>query len=255
MDRQPRKRDPDRSRADILDAAERLFAANGYEAVTMADIGAAAGLSRGTPGYFFGQKEQLYRVVLERAAATFRMLGETLRLRDAAGARPRDLVLKETIEAFVGLLAARRDVVRLLDRDGGDVVGAPHVEAVNDALASLGDARGPLALTVATLAWYPVSHPEAATVLGVDATADGFPAMWSAHILTLVGDLAERAGRGDVPVTRHAPTAVEPAPPTSPPATDGADDPDSRFVSEVVVGDRKKKKKKKKKNRPRDDQA
>ena len=80
---QPKQRDADRSRAAILDAAETLFAEHGFDAVTMAQVGAAAGVSRGTPGYFFGTKEALYRVVIERAAATFRILAETLRARAA----------------------------------------------------------------------------------------------------------------------------------------------------------------------------
>ncbi len=280
METAPRRRDADRSRADILDAAERLFAAEGFDSVTMAEIGAAAGLSRGTPGYFFGQKEQLYRVVLERAAATFRMLGETLRLRDAVGARNRQTVLRETIESFVGLLVARREVVRLLDRDGGQTVGSPHVDAINDALSGLGDERGPLALTIATLAWYPVSHPEAATALGVDATAPGFAAAWSAHIVAVAEALPETPVM-PLPEPSHAPPPVleePPAPPAAPPANtptpavaevveqveepavngstesgvttlDERSDPVARFVTEVVVGDKKKKKKKKKKDK------
>lgn len=220
METAPRRRDADRSRADILDAAERLFAAEGFDSVTMAEIGAAAGLSRGTPGYFFGQKEQLYRVVLERAATTFRMLGETLRLRDAVGARDRQTVLRETIESFVGLLAARREVVRLLDRDGGHTVGSPHVDAINDALSGLGDGRGPLALTIATLAWYPVSHPEAATALGVDATAPGFAVAWSAHILAVAQALPDTPVLALPAPQAAAPSqgVVEERPPTRPPA-------------------------------------
>ncbi len=279
METVPRKRDADRSRSDILDAAERLFAAEGFEAVTMADIGAAAGLSRGTPGYFFGQKEQLYRVVLERAAATFRMLGETLRVRDAVGARDRQTVLRETIESFVGLLVARREVVRLLDRDGGQTVGSPHVDAINDALSGLGDGRGPLALTIATLAWYPVSHPEAATALGVDATAPGFAAAWSAHILAVAQALpntpntaipapAVRPAEPVAPSPPVTPAAPKPQPPVvvapppaepvatvaaeshePPPAAQSTPNSDARFFNEVVVGDKKKKKKKKKRDK------
>jgi TetR/AcrR family transcriptional regulator len=63
----PKIRDAERSREAILAAAERLFAERGYEAASLQDIGAAAGLSRGTPSYFFGSKEQLYADVLRRA--------------------------------------------------------------------------------------------------------------------------------------------------------------------------------------------
>jgi TetR/AcrR family transcriptional regulator len=62
-------RDAERSRGAILSAAERLFAERGYDGTSLNDIGAAAGLSRGTPGYFFGSKEQLYADVLAGAFA------------------------------------------------------------------------------------------------------------------------------------------------------------------------------------------
>src|SRR4051794_13310620 len=65
----PRTRDAARSRRAILDAAEETFAREGYDAASLARIGEAAGVSRGTPSYFFGSKEELYRAVLERMYA------------------------------------------------------------------------------------------------------------------------------------------------------------------------------------------
>jgi AcrR family transcriptional regulator len=63
-------RDAQRSRGAIIVAAEQLFAERGYEGTSLSDIGAAAGLSRGTPSYFFGSKQKLYAEVLERAFAS-----------------------------------------------------------------------------------------------------------------------------------------------------------------------------------------
>src|ERR687884_731159 len=60
-------RDAERSREAILAPAGRLFAERGYDAASLQDIGAAAGLSRGTPSYFFGSKERLHLDVLRRA--------------------------------------------------------------------------------------------------------------------------------------------------------------------------------------------
>lgn len=62
-----RTRDPERSRTAILEAAEEFFSEHGYDGASLNDIGAAAGLSRGTPSYFFGSKERLYVEVLDRA--------------------------------------------------------------------------------------------------------------------------------------------------------------------------------------------
>lgn len=62
-------RDAGRSREALLDAAEALFSERGYDGVSLSEIATAAGLSRGTPNYFFGSKEQLYQSVLERVFA------------------------------------------------------------------------------------------------------------------------------------------------------------------------------------------
>jgi AcrR family transcriptional regulator len=40
----------------ILDAAEHLFAERGYEATSLQLVGDSAGVSRATPGYFFGSR-------------------------------------------------------------------------------------------------------------------------------------------------------------------------------------------------------
>lgn len=62
-------RDAARSRVAILAAAERLFAERGFDGTSLGEIGAAAGLSRGSPSYFFGSKERLYADVLASAFA------------------------------------------------------------------------------------------------------------------------------------------------------------------------------------------
>ena len=63
-----RERNPARTRAAILDAAEQLFADQGYDATSLTEVGTAAGVSRGTPGYFFGSKADLYQAVLDRCS-------------------------------------------------------------------------------------------------------------------------------------------------------------------------------------------
>ncbi|MDP9362946.1 MAG: TetR/AcrR family transcriptional regulator, partial [Chloroflexota bacterium] len=84
-----RTRDADRSREAILDAAEALFAERGYEGASLQEIGRAAGVSRGTPGYFFGSKERLYQAVLERAfAAELEFVGQAQARAAAAGGGP-----------------------------------------------------------------------------------------------------------------------------------------------------------------------
>jgi TetR/AcrR family transcriptional regulator len=65
----PRRRDAARSRATLLAVAERQFSAHGFGGVSLQEIGAAAGLSRGTPSYFFGSKDGLYAAVLDEVFA------------------------------------------------------------------------------------------------------------------------------------------------------------------------------------------
>lgn len=50
----------------ILDAAEALFAGQGFSATTIKQIGAAAGVNPALIYYYFGSKEELYRQLLRR---------------------------------------------------------------------------------------------------------------------------------------------------------------------------------------------
>jgi AcrR family transcriptional regulator len=149
-------RDADRSRETILDAAEGLFAERGYDGTSMADIAAAAGLSRGAPNYFFGSKDQLYAQVLERVfggrqAATEAAFGSVRRwcLGDA-GREVLHAALVTAAEEYMDFLAARPAFVELVLREelagGGrlrDATGGST--AMHDAFSELrrvADARG-----------------------------------------------------------------------------------------------------------------
>ena len=58
-----RKRDRERRRNEIIDAAERLFFSKGYDVITMDDIAADAGLARAL-GHIFQKKSLFYAVAL-----------------------------------------------------------------------------------------------------------------------------------------------------------------------------------------------
>ncbi|MGF7060583.1 TetR/AcrR family transcriptional regulator [Brassicibacter mesophilus] len=60
-----KRRDAELSKKNILHAAETLFAQKGYHLTTLADIAELSGVSRTTPSYFFENKEQLYKKVIE----------------------------------------------------------------------------------------------------------------------------------------------------------------------------------------------
>ncbi len=53
------------NQSTILRAAERVFARAGFEGATMADIAEEAGLPKANLHYYFGNKRDLYRAVLD----------------------------------------------------------------------------------------------------------------------------------------------------------------------------------------------
>lgn len=64
-------RDPDQTRERILDAAQVLFVAKGFAAVSMREIAARSGVTKSLIHHHFGSKESLWVVVKERAIAAY----------------------------------------------------------------------------------------------------------------------------------------------------------------------------------------
>jgi AcrR family transcriptional regulator len=56
-----------RSEARILDAAARLFIADGYDRTTIRAVASAAGVDAGLVMHYFGSKQELYRRVIDAA--------------------------------------------------------------------------------------------------------------------------------------------------------------------------------------------
>jgi AcrR family transcriptional regulator len=73
-----RQRDPERTRAEILDVATHEFALHGYSGARVDDIAARTRTTKRMLYYYFGSKEQLYIAVLERAYAQIRDAEQTL---------------------------------------------------------------------------------------------------------------------------------------------------------------------------------
>lgn len=195
------RRDAARTRAAILDAAEELFAERGYEAVSLSEVGEAAGVSRGTPGYFFGNKEGLYRAVLDRTISASQGLVDRMRAQSAAGAS-RDEIIGEAISGYVDLLASRPTYVRLIQWEtlkGGRFLGeaVPHVTAIQGALEILGQLAGGeeedrldsahLLVSILGLCWFPFAHADTALrTLGLDARDPEFIATRKRHVVEVV---------------------------------------------------------------------
>jgi TetR/AcrR family transcriptional regulator len=197
-----RERNPSRTRAAILDAAEQLFAERGYEATSLTDVGAAAGVSRGTPGYFFGSKEQLYRDVLERCLERVRAAVRSGRERALASQEPPAVVLAGAVGEYFDFILANPDFVRLLERealDGGRQLATlpPHLEAAQEALGAIvselaidpadeAEARQ-LLISMLALSWFHVIHgPTVLRALGLDAADPAFRDARRRHVVELV---------------------------------------------------------------------
>ncbi|MGH7508442.1 MAG: TetR/AcrR family transcriptional regulator [Gemmatimonadales bacterium] len=167
-----RIRDPERSRSAILDAAERLFADQGYDATSLNQVGAAAGVSRGTPGYFFGSKAELYQAVLDRSFTEVREAVREGRDRALASNETPEAILAGAVSDYFDFLAARPHFVRLIEREalnGGRLPeGVSHLSAGQEALAAISAELGlddspsgeaaQLLLSIIALCWFPLVH-------------------------------------------------------------------------------------------------
>lgn len=67
----------------MIEATIKLIAENGYHGFSLADVGSAAGYSRGLPTHYFGRKEDLLAIVAKSITDQFRWAQE----RSPAGVR------------------------------------------------------------------------------------------------------------------------------------------------------------------------
>jgi AcrR family transcriptional regulator len=208
----PRIRDADRSRKAILDAAEMLFAQRGFEAVSLQEIGDAAGLSRGTPNYFFGSKQDLYVAVLERVfadreEATARAFEPVRAWGESA--RPGSLrqPLTRAIESYMSFLLARPAFVTLVLREelrGGEGLRRAQREntAMREALAAVRAIAGnrslrrfdveDAVLVLVSLTFSPLSQQSTfMAALGRDL---GDAAVRRRHVKLVVGQMLQLLG-------------------------------------------------------------
>jgi TetR/AcrR family transcriptional regulator len=212
----PKSRDAERSRTAILDAAGELFAARGFDAVSLAEIGEAAGVSRATPAYFFGSKAGLYTAVLEHCFADALDAVRTGRVRAMRSGRPPAEVLAGAVSDYVDFVAAHPVFVRLIQRDAlgegpgtgelplAQAVGAEAVDALAQELGFPPRARAAVRhtlLSLIALTWFPQLHGSTLVrALGFDTTAPGFADERKRHITALlIGALPTRTRQATTP--------------------------------------------------------
>ncbi len=118
------KIDDPAARAKILTAAEALFAEHGFAGVGVRQIAAAAGVNGAMIHYYFGNKESLYRAIIENAAATVRGL-----IADAiASATSLEERLTRFVKAYAGYIFGHQHLARILLREM--LAGGEHIMTI-----------------------------------------------------------------------------------------------------------------------------
>ena len=161
------ERDTELTKLAILTAAEEVFARHGFEGTSLQQVGDAAGVSRSTPGYFFGNKTALYEAVLARVVERAQTAMLDAHKEIESFTTPHEAVAAY-VSALVEFLAHDQGYLRLIQREalGGasriaSLIGPP-IEDTLVALAPAAEQAGitpqRLLLDVFALCWYPFAH-------------------------------------------------------------------------------------------------
>jgi AcrR family transcriptional regulator len=176
----------------------------------LADIGARAGLSRATPSYFFGSKEELYGAVLARVFAArsaaltpaFAALEQWARGTPAGQRGSLAGALEKAIDGYLGFLRARPTFVALSQREalsgGARLAATPHespvaenaLRALRRAAASRGLRRfdvDQVLIAFLALCYFPLAHRDTLLrSLGLDADSASFDRAHRRHVLDVM---------------------------------------------------------------------
>lgn len=113
----------------VVSAARKLFMTRGFEAVSIDDIAAAAGIAKGGVYHHFSSKQAIFEVVLDRVQA---QLASELNARLAAntGKRTPETVATNVLEYLKA--ASEPGLRRLILIDGPVVLGMPRWREIDD---------------------------------------------------------------------------------------------------------------------------
>ena len=103
-------------RTDILAAAKKVFARNGYHATTVADIAKAARLSYGSIYWYFDSKDALFHALMESEGQALRAHVTDALLTTPARGSP-DAPFRAAVRTTFEFFESDRALVKLLFRD------------------------------------------------------------------------------------------------------------------------------------------
>ena len=118
--------DPGQRRAQILDAANALFAERAYEEVSIEDIASSAGVTRGLVHHYFGGRKEVYIGLLERLGA---QREEELRPPRGRSARAR---VADSVSRWLDWTEANRTIWLATMAHGEDIADLEVRRAVGD---------------------------------------------------------------------------------------------------------------------------
>jgi len=125
-----RRRDPERTKAKILDAAKEEFGTKGFAAARVSDIAERAGVNKQLISYYFGGKEGLYNELTQLWQQTNTEVSHS------------EQPLDEVVAGFVMGNLYNRDWARLMVWSNLDSAGGPPEEADREfLLAQVADLR------------------------------------------------------------------------------------------------------------------
>jgi len=133
----PQRRDPAATQRKLLTAARREFADSGLAGARVDEIAARAGVNKQLVYHYFGDKDALYRAVIEWVYEEIRARERELNL----DGLPPEQAIKKLIESSFDYLAAHPDFIVLLNDEnrGGarHVRGSRKLEAMHSPLVSM----------------------------------------------------------------------------------------------------------------------
>ena len=166
----------------ILDAAETLFARQGFASTTIKAIGAEAGVNPALLYYYFPDKERLYHAVLERRLGN---AARDMASRLSPGLPPLE-ALDRLLRGYARLMLSAPNLPRLLARELADHEAAHALPLIREISAGLfqricdviraGQSAGTIrpdldprftAISlVSQMAWFFVAQPAVSRMLG-----------------------------------------------------------------------------------------
>jgi AcrR family transcriptional regulator len=196
-------RNPERTRKAILEAATKEFAGRGLSGARIDQIAARSGTNKRLIYYYFGSKDALFKVVLERTYADIRTAEQALHLDTLDPAE----AVRQLVSFTWNYYIAHPEFLTLLNSENlhraAHIRSLPHIREMNSPLVSLIEGvlergraekifRGgvdavQLYISIAALAYFYLSNNATlSTVFGRDLLAPKARAERLSHITELI---------------------------------------------------------------------